>query len=228
MKKNLLFAAMFLGLVGNAMADDVTTATYGNATGNTERTLTVALNHSADYCAFQLDLTLPSGTTVDETKLTAKAPLINGGKITISGTEESTDFVLAGNKQTDGKYRIVGYNLGNANIGTGEVLLTIPLKTTEGVAFNAGAVTASNVAFVKKTVSGETTTLSEVTLNANADQRLWGDVNKDKKVNASDVDAAISATASGNSEGLDHFATNTGIEGTFKATDINNVINYAK
>jgi len=228
MKKNLLFAAMFLGLVGNAMADDVTTATYGNKEGNTVRTLTIALNHAdADYCAFQLDLTIPEGATVGT--MTAKTPLVNGKSVTISGASESTNFVLAGNTQADGKYRIVGYNLGNEVIGTGEVLLTIPLTTTEGVAFNAAEVTASDVLFVKKT----STTLEEVSLSTSADQRLWGDVVKDGKVDATDYQAVANiVTKIGNgSIAVDKFAADVDESDSVDATDyqaIGNIVTGTK
>lgn len=223
--KNILVATLLSVFAVSANAqqsDNVVTATYGNATGNTTRTMTVALNHTKDYVAFHLVMDLPAGTTVDA--VTAKSPLINGKTIDLLGkggsAEESTDFKVPFN-QNGTKCNIVGYNYGNEKIGgnSGDVLLTVTLTTTEGAAFD-GVTTACT--FVDAS-SKEVALGSPVTV-----ARLWGDVNKDSKLNATDVNAAINAASTGNSDGLDHFATNTGIEGVFKATDVSSVINYVK
>lgn len=207
MKKLFTLTALLFCMLLNVMADDVTTATYGNATGNTERTITVALNHTQDYCAFMLDLTLPDGATIaDGAEITAKAPLKNGGRTTINNESVTTDFILSGKLQSDGKYRIIGYNFGNVAIGEGDILLTIPVKTTSGVAFNAGAVTASNVTFINKTASG----YNEITFEGEkvkADQRLWGDVYKDGVINVKDYQAVAKKIAGGQfDKGMDAFA----------------------
>lgn len=224
--KKILAAALLCGTVvsANAQGDNVVTATYGNATGNTTRTMTVALDHANDYVAFKLNLTLPEGTTV--TGVSVKEPLKNGGTIDLSqvggSATESTDFIVSFNHTSPTKCNVVAYNYANAAIGgeSGEILFTITLTTTEGVAFDEGAV---NCNYTFATLLGQS-----LTGTVDTESRLWGDVNGDKKVNASDVDDAILATSTGNVSGLDHFATNTGIVGAFKATDVDNVINYAK
>lgn len=227
MKKLFTLTALLFCMLLNVMADDVTTATYGNATGNTERTITVALNHSDyQYCAFMLDLTLPVGATIAEDKITAKAPLKNGGTTTINGKSEDTDFIISGKLQSDGKYRIIGYNFGNVAIGEGDILLTIPVKTTSGVAFNAGAVTASNVTFINKTASG----YNEITFEGEkvkADQRLWGDVNQDHSISPIDINmiTGIYLQNTSLSEVKDPFAADVNNDGSISPVDVNAVTN---
>ena len=220
MKKTLLFAALMLGIMGNAKADDgITTATYGNATGNTTRTMTLALTHETnDYVAFQLDLTLPEGTSVDATKITAKSPMKAGGTVTIDGTEYSTNFIFDGATQTDGTYRIIGYNLGNVEVSgtSGDICLTLPLTTTEGITFDANTVTASNIIFV------ESAGLTEVNMTAaTTDSRLWGDVVRNKSVDATDYQAVaniVTKIGNGTTE-IDSFAADVDQSDAIDATD---------
>lgn len=233
MKKLFTLTALLFGMMSSAMADDIKIATYGNASG-TSRTVTVALNREANYVACQFDLTLPEGTTVKS--ITPKAPLKNGGVVDLSkaggNANESTDFVVDFN-QVGTTCKVIAYNLGNVAIGgaSGDVLMTVELETTNAVDFDDVSVATNDITFVK---SGDLTAATMANVadgNGEAGKsvkKLWGDVNGDGKVNATDIDASISAAASGNSTGLDHFATKTGIEGAFKATDIDNVIEFAK
>lgn len=185
--KALLVASLLCGLAGTAKADDtVVTATYGNATGNTTRTMTVALNHEKNYVAFHLVLTLPEGTTVGDDVATAKSPLVNGGTVNLSNAggaaNESTNFIVK-THQVGNKLNVVGYNYGNAAItgASGEILLTLPLKTAEGVAYDAAAVTAESCTFVDAAST-------EYALGTpTSDARLWGDADQNKVVDGFDA-----------------------------------------
>lgn len=183
--KSLLIASLLCGFMSaNAQTDNVATATYGNAAGNTTRTMTVALNRSTDYVAFLLDMQLPEGTEV--TGATIKSPLKNGGTVDLSakgGTAaESTNFNVPFN-QNGTNCKLVGYNYGNVAIGgaSGEILLTLTLKTTSGVAYNATGVKATctfvDAAFNEK-VLGE---------GISTEARIWGDVDNNKNVDGVDV-----------------------------------------
>lgn len=203
--KTLLFASLLCGFTAaNAQSDNVVTATYGNATGNTTRTMTVALNHTKDYVAFHLVMDLPAGTTVDA--VTAKSPLLNGKTIDLSAkggeATESTDFKVPFN-QNGTKCNIVGYNYGNEKIvgNSGDVLLTVTLKTAAGVAFNADGVTTA-CTFVDAS-SNEVALGSPVTV-----ARLWGDVVRDGQVLTSDYQAVanILANVSNGDQDIDIFA----------------------
>lgn len=210
MKKLFTLTALLFCMLLNVMADDVTTATYGNATGNTERTITVALNHTQNYCAFMLDLTLPDGATIaDGAEITAKAPLKNGGTTTINNESVTTDFILSGKLQSDGKYRIIGYNFGNVAIGDGDILLSIPVSTTSNDA--TITIDASNVTFISKANNGSYSEIAFDGTNGNGVQadstpRLWGDVIKDGKIDISDLQAVVKIIAGKKLPGADNFA----------------------
>lgn len=219
-KLKLILAAALLSVFtvsANAQqSDNVVTATYGNATGNTTRTMTVALNHATDYVAFYLNLTLPEGTTVKG--VSVKSPLKNGGTTDLSqagGSDtESTDFNVPF-KQNGTKCNFVGYNYGNEKIvgESGEVLFTITLETTEGVAFDEGSVECK-YEFAK--LVGES-----LTGTVTADPRLWGDVVKDKKVDATDFQAVGNiVTKLGNgTTTIDAFAADVDQSDEIDATD---------
>lgn len=188
MKKLFILASLLIGMVGNMKADDnIVVATYGNATGNTTRTMTVALNRTTNYVACQFDLTLPEGTTVKS--ITPKTPLINGGTVDLSaagGTAtESTNFVVDYN-QTGTTCKVIAYNLGNVNIGgqSGDVLMTVELETTSAVDFDANSVAAGGITFVNGSL--EAAPMADVAENADV-KKLWGDVNESGSVDIVDV-----------------------------------------
>lgn len=187
--KKLFFiaAALFAGIMSGVAQDNIATATYGNATGNTTRTMTIALNGTpANYIAFQAELALPDGTIVTDVK--AKAPLINNGKVsqgTLAG--ESTDFKIPFSMSQDKKTcKILGYNYGNvAMSGTsGDILLTVTLSSTSPVAYNQGTVATKNVVFVKSD-------LTEINMAgaAQTTSKLWGDVIENGTVDVTDYQA---------------------------------------
>lgn len=230
MKKLFTLTALLFCMLLNVMADDVTTATYGNATGNTERTITVALNHTQDYCAFMLDLILPVGATIaDGAEITAKAPLKNGGTTTINNESVPTDFILSGKLQSDGKYRIIGYNFGNVAIGDGDILLSIPVRTTSNDA--TITIDASNVTFISKASNGSYSEIAFDGTNGNsakadATPRLWGDVIKDGLINVKDYQAVANKIAGEDfSADMDSFAADIVEDGEINVKDIQTIAN---
>lgn len=224
--KKIITALLLSSFAVGAFAEDdnVVTATYGNATGNTTRTMTIALNHEKDYVAFKLTLDLPEGTTV--TGVTAKSPLKNNKTVDLSavgGTAtESTDFKVSHN-QVGTKCCVLGYNLGNEKIAgkSGEILLTVTLQTAEGVAYNAQGVTAS-CTFVDASYQ-------KVTLDAPiTEARLWGDVVKDGKVNTTDVQAAANiSVAKANAGVVDAFAADINGDDKVNSNDVQNISNIS-
>lgn len=220
-KLKLILAAALLSVFAvsaNAQqSDNVATATYGNATGNTTRTMTVALNHATDYVAFYLNLTLPEGTTVKG--VTAKAPLITDETIDLSekggSATESKSFNVPF-RQNGTKCNIVGYNYANMAIGgtSGDILLTVTLETEEGITYDANAITTTCTfadADATEYALGESET----------EARLWGDVVKDKKVDATDFQAVGNiVTKLGNgTTTIDAFAADVDQSDEIDATD---------
>jgi len=221
---------MLAGSLASWAQDAVTTATYGNAKGNTTRTLAVAFTHASDYVAFSADLVLPEGTTV--TAVSAKAPLKNGGTVNLESVggsaTESTDFKLAYN-QDGTTCKVLGYNLGNEKVGgtSGDVLLAVTLTTAEGITYDASTVTAQNIKFVK--VEGDATkTYTEMDFaQAVSDSRLWGDVVVNQEVDATDYQAVANiVTKLGNGAiAIDAFAADVDQSDEVDATDYQAVAN---
>lgn len=228
MKKQLLLTmAILAGTIPGLADDNVTTATYGNATGNTTRTMTLALNHENDYVAFQVDLTLPEGTSV--TAVTAKAALNdaktadNKTEVTIGGESYSTAFNVPFN-QSGTSCRILGYNCGNAPVAgsTGDILLTVTLTSTDAVAYDASTIKATNIRFVKNNETLDEVSLAETT----SDSRLWGDVVMDGTVDGKDIQAVANIFSGVENSGtIDKFAGDITGEGEFDGKDIQAVAN---
>lgn len=224
MKK--IITALLLGsfAVGAFAEDDnVVTATYGNATGNTTRTMTIALNHEKDYVAFKLTLDLPEGTTV--TGVTAKSPLKNDKTVDLSevgGTAtESTDFKVSHN-QVGTKCCVLGYNLGNEKIAgkSGEILLTVTLQTAEGVAFDADGI-ACTYRFAG--LSGEKLENNAVPVT---DYRLWGDVVKDGVIDSKDYQTLANIVAGKTHDtSADMFAADMVQDDIYNAQDYQSLAN---
>lgn len=222
--KNILVAALLSVFAVSANAqqsDNVVTATYGNATGNTTRTMTVALNHANDYVAFYLTLTLPEGTTV--TGVSVKSPLKNGGTVDLShagGTaNESTDFIVPF-KQIGTKCNFVGYNYGDVKIvgESGEILFTINLETTEGVAFDEGNVECNYEFAGLLGPSLKGTVIAE--------PRLWGDVVRDGKIDSRDYQTLANIIAGKSYDASsDKFAADMVQDDKFNAQDYQSLAN---
>lgn len=226
MKKLFILASLLIGMVGNMKADDnIVVATYGNATGNTTRTMTVALNRTTNYVACQFDLTLPEGTTVKS--ITPKAPLINGGTVDLSavgGTaSETTNFVVDFN-QTGTTCKVIAYNLGNVNIGgnSGDVLMTVELQTENAVNFDANSVAANGVTFVNGSL--EAAPMADVAENADV-KKLWGDVVVDKVIDGKDIQAITNIFGGSSSNSYDKFAGDVNGDGVYDGKDIQAITN---
>lgn len=205
--KKMFVGALLAGFAigANAEGDNVVTATYGNATGNTTRTMTLALNHETDYVSFILQLTLPQGTIVTGVK--SKSPLISNETIDLSAVggsaTESKSFIVSYRQVSPTKCNIIGYNYANDKIGgkSGDILLTVTLQTEEGIAYDANAITtACTFVDVNSTEANLGSPVSEA--------RLWGDVVKDGKLATNDYQAIANMLANASNVGvnLDEFA----------------------
>lgn len=224
--KNILVATLLSVFAVSANAqqsDNVVTATYGNATGNTTRTMTVALNHANEYVAFYLNLTLPEGTTVKE--VTAKAPLLTDETVDLTDrggeANESKSFNVPFRQVSATKCNIVGYNYANMAIGgnSGDILLTVTLETEEGIDYNDDAITTS-CTFVDANAT-------EYALEPSVTEaRLWGDVVMDKNVDVSDYQAIANRIANkAVGEDVDMFAADVVNDGTVDVSDYQAVAN---
>lgn len=116
----LLFAAV---CAVASWAQDVVTAKYN---GNK---LDVELTNTTTFVAFQMDIDLPAGVTVQSIESNL-ARLEQGANVSIGGTDTETPFVIAHNviDNENNVLRLVAYNLGNHEIkGAEGKLFTINL-----------------------------------------------------------------------------------------------------
>ena len=101
-----------------------------------EQATTIALNNPTAYTAFQMDVTLPQGVSLEKVQLTGRAAL---------------SHAVSASQQADGSYRIVGFSMANEPFtgGSGD-LLTLSLQGD--AQSEAPAIAVGNVQFV--TASG--------------------------------------------------------------------------
>lgn len=234
MKKLLFMAMLFIGAM-NAKADDQITGSLKVEAGNQSATLAVSLTNSITYVAFQMDVTLPAGWTVESAAPAASARLINGGTVNLSAVggsaNESTDFNLVYNVIGGNKLRVLAYNLKNTPISAnaGE-LFTVKLTKSGSAAAAATdwVATFSEVQFVTESM------LKEVAMTvSNAGNKvtgetgaLMGDVNHDGKVNALDLAKVVNYIL-GKAKSTDLDLTLADMDGSTKvnAIDLAKIVN---
>ena len=138
MKKLLLLATLFLGVLGGKAQDNGNiSATFKVDSDNQNATLTVSLNSTTSLVAFQMDVQLPEGHTytIKDGVITPGASLINGGNNSLG----STDFVIASNFVADNVLRLVAYNLGNVAIDVAKGAELFHVTFTADAALEGGA-----------------------------------------------------------------------------------------
>lgn len=182
MKKILLFFAAVICAAASWAQEATVSATVKG------QQLEVALtNPSEDFVAFQMDITLPEGVSVNASGAVALVParLTQPGTASTIDANETVNFVVAYNKISENVVRVLAYNLENRAIAG-----------KEGALFNvtfagipADNFTVDNILFVT------TSNLNEIKL-AQAESEAGevyplGDVNRDTKVNAQDLTAAV-------------------------------------
>ncbi len=202
MKKLLLLATLFLGVLGGKAQDNGNiSATFKVDSDNQNATLTVNLNSTTSLVAFQMDVQLPEGHTYTIGEITKGASLINGGKNTLG----TTDFVIASNFVAKNVLRLVAYNLGNVAIDLDNGAELFHVTFTANTALEGGATAWTATFDTEKTIFVTAERLEEIKLaiaGANVQNGnqvpgeasaswLLGDVNHDGVVDVDDVTALI-------------------------------------
>lgn len=205
MKKFVLFFAMLVCSLAS-FATDVVTAKVSGSTVN------VALENETTYCAFQMDITLPTGKSVTAAAAVTER-LAQGANVTINSTETETPFVVAYNciDATNNVWRVIAYNLGNHEIQnkTGDILTL----TLNGDVAEANSVSIANILFVA------TSGLVEVDLGTATGVTgvKPGDVVPNGRVMINDVTATIDLMLIDSASQKSHATTNGWI---FEAADV--------
>ena len=202
MKKLLLLATLFLGVLGGKAQDNGNiSATFKVDSDNQNATLTVSLNSTTSLVAFQMDVQLPVGHTYTIGEITKGASLINGGNNSLG----STDFVIASNFVADNVLRLVAYNLGNVAIDVAKGAELFHVTFTADTALEGDATAWTATFDTEKDIFVTAADLEEITLaiaGANVQNGnqvpgeasaswLFGDVNHDGAVTVADVTATV-------------------------------------
>ena len=206
MKKLLLLATLFLGVLGGKAQDNGNiSATFKVDSDNQNATLTVSLNSTTSLVAFQMDVQLPEGHTYTIGEITKGASLINGR----SNSLGSTDFVIASNFVADNVLRLVAYNLGNEPIDVEKGAELFHVTFTADAALEGDATAWTATFDTEKTIFVTAADLEEIKLaiaggnliNGNVVPgevaSIKGDINRSGSVNLNDVVALVDILVNG-------------------------------
>lgn len=238
MKKLLLLATLFLGVLGGKAQDNGNiSATFKVDSDNQNATLTVSLNSTTSLVAFQMDVQLPEGHTytIKDGVITPGASLINGGNNSLG----TTDFVIASNFVADNVLRLVAYNLGNVAINVAKGAELFHVTFTADTALEGGATAWTATFDTEKTIFVTAADLEEITLaiaganviNGNVvpgeNAGIMGDVNKDGNVDILDVTAVIDIMSGNDSDEpymYDHISADVNGDARIDILDVTGVI----
>lgn len=213
MKKFVLFFAMLVCSLAS-FATDVVTAKVSGSTVN------VALENETTYCAFQMDITLPTGKSVTAAAAVTER-LAQGINVTINGAETETPFVVAYNciDATNNVWRVIAYNLGNHEIQnkTGDILTL----TLDGDVADATKVSIANILFVAKS------SLEEVNLGTATGEEggIPGDVNRDGSVDVGDISAIVNIIFGDIDPNYNLDAADANKDGSIDVGDLSAIVN---
>ena len=179
-------------------------------------TVSILLDNEAEYTAFQCDLYLPEGLSVEQE---------DGDYIFDLTSRKGRDHNISSQLQVDGSIRIISYSPSiKAYSGNSGPLVTY--NVTASSDFEAPAsILLKNILFT--TVAGNEVPFADeictVTLTATA---LRGDVNGDGNVNISDVTTLIDYLLSGNAIGVNQTAADCNQDSLVNISDVTALIDY--
>lgn len=188
MKKILLFVAALACSVASWAQNEVSaTATSGK--------LSVALtNESEAFVAFQMDIVLPADVTVanDGTAVTFNDQRLTqpGTNVSIAGSNETANFQVVYNVLSDGKVRVIAYNLENrALAGHAGELFSVAFTGSTSESF-----TVENIKFVTESALEEIK-LTTVTSVPGSSYRMGDIVGEDDSIDVFDLNALVDIMA---------------------------------
>ena len=185
------------------------------APGETQ-TVSIMLDNETTYTAFQTDIYMPAGLTIE---------MEDGDYIFDLTDRKSRDHMIASQPQPDGAIRVISYsNRINPFSGNSGALVTFNL--TAGTDFTGPATIAlRNTLFT--TTAGMEIPLGDETCTVTVPAvGKKGDVNGDGNVNISDVTALIDYLLSGNASNIQLGNADINTDGSVNISDITALIDY--
>jgi hypothetical protein len=220
----ILSMALLLG-VSSAWADDnVSVVRPLNIKAGQTQKVAVVLENANPYTAFQMDIKLPTGLTLNnlmsprtsaETFHNISFGEVEGGYtrvVALSYKQETDGSVLEGN--------------GNKNFidGKSEIILYFDITAANDYVDN-GDIEVKNVKFVS--ADGNTKTLADA---SGANGSSWGDVNKDHSIDALDASLVLQCAAkkiTKDSPGFDRLAADVNVDVSIDALDASLILQFA-
>lgn len=152
MKRLLSIVAIALCGILTAFAEQLSVQGPIRASGGSAIVEIALNNERTNLVAFQMDLTLPDGISIDNVECTLSSRF----------TDENQELIIG--KLESGTYRLISTSMALTPIsGTGGALLTLRLTTTDGCV--GGVAKISNIRF--STSDSERVTLDDVTFAIN-------------------------------------------------------------
>ena len=183
------------------------------APGETQ-TVSIMLDNETTYTAFQTDIYMPAGLTIE---------MEDGDYIFDLTERKSRDHLIASQPQADGAIRVISYsNRINSFSGNSGALVTFNVSAATD--FTGPATIAlrntlfTTIAGIEIPFGDETCTVSVPVIG------IKGDVNGDGSISISDVTALIDYLLSGNANGINLVDADCNTDGSISISDVTALI----
>ena len=183
-----LVLAVLLTLVGRTYADNLTVANVELKAGETKEIAINLVNPTNKYTAFQFDLVLPDGVTIEQK---------NNGKPKASLNEDRIDdHTLTATDMGSNTYRFLAYSMSNAEFyGTSGALVNVTLKAEEDLSSGSKTATIKNQVFTM--VSGDQVKWDEMSFTITIAAAVVPEITADNKTREyGEANPAFTYTAS--------------------------------
>ena len=192
-------------------ADPITISDFVVVQGVEGQEFTIELNNDQPYAAFQFDLYLPEGITINEDGFNA--------------TDRMEGINLQMQQQTDGSYRFIAIpqKLTTNITGTSGAIITITVTASSDVALKPLTGYFRNIKLSK--ANGEGPTYSEMSFPITVVKNtIKGDANGDKEVNITDITYIIDKINNKVPADFDENAADLNGDGEINITDVTLVL----
>ena len=166
------FMVVLLTLVGRMYADNMTVVDVNLKPGESKTASINLENPTKKYTAFQFDLVLPEGVTVE---------LKNNGKPKISLNEDRIDdHTLTVQDLGSGSYRLLCFSMSNAELyGTSGALITLTLHAAENASSGAKAGSIKSQVFTE--ASGDQVKWNDFSFTVSVEAAVVPEITADNK-----------------------------------------------
>ena len=215
MKKIIMLFAVIAVAIGAAATDRFYIEDFVIAPGET-RTVSILLDNEASYTAFQTDIYLPNGLSVEQE---------DGDYIFDLTTRKARDHNISSQLQVDGAIRVMSYSPSiKAYSGNSGALVTFNVVASEDFGGSA-SILMKNILFTTKSGS-EVAFANEVCNVSVPAAELRGDVNGDGTVDISDVSGLIDYLLSDDDSSIHLDNADADLNGTVDIGDVTTLIDY--